>query len=447
LRTGPSCIAWAAVIGGLVASAAWSTEFSRVGSLMSQGRYAQAYAESLGWGPTASLRGDQADLRAHAAYHALALDDARQAAQRARFLGCESHSASWLPVSEIDRRVTAAERLFEKALYVSVSEGASGYTIFVSRAFELADHVMRHAAAAYQEASKLAYGAASCPASLPPLRIYLFRSNHDARSFLSVLGLHAPTTGSAASLGIGVLLWQESGGRPSYPSPYSCGAVLAHEVLHVFQRFRGVEGAPQWLTEGTAQIAEDLVDPNHRIQTMAGALRACESHPQALAWSLSNAEHSGFELYPVHYLLALTVMETYGPRALGALMARTSTRPQEPLTEALWTTLRTTPEALVSRAQELLASEEAARALVELSRLDPGSEDAAHGFHGASERWPGEPYLAYVAARSLAHVGRCMEATALLSRLEDCGYRGCVDGTTDDLRKLLEGRSVNDRSD
>ncbi len=416
-------------------------------SLVSQGRYVQAYTESLGWGPAASLRGDQAYLRAYAAYHALALDDARQAARRARSLGYESPSASWLSASEIDRRVTAAERSFERAVHVSTPSGEVAYRIWAGGAPELADQVVRHAAAAYREASNLAYGAVSSPASLPPLRIYLFRSNHDARSFLSGLGLQAPTTGSAASLGVGLLLWQELRGRPTYPSPYSCGAVLAHETLHVFQGFQGVEDAPRWLTEGTAQIAEDLMDPNHRIQTIAGAIRACESHPSALAWSLSNAEHAGFELYPVHYLLALTVMETCGPRALGALMARASTRPQEPPTEVLWTTLRTTPEALVSRAQALLASEEAAQALVELSCLDPGSEGAARGFQYASEQWRDEPYLAYVAARSLAHVNRCAEATVLLSRLEDRGYLGCVDGTTDELRKLLEKRSADDRSD
>lgn len=425
---------------------AQAAEPQEVLGLISQGRYARAYSETLEWGATGDLDGDKSYLRAHAAYHALLLAEAGRAADRAASLGYERPASGWLAASEIRRRVAGAERLLRVGRRVVAPGGSAAYHVYAAEPSQFLDGLIEAAPAAYGAAAEVTFGTATPRTPRPALTLYVFPSNHAASRFLEHLGLRAPTAGSAASLGLGVMMWERLDRRPACPSPYSAGAGLAHETLHAFQNMLGVEGVTPWLVEGTALLAEDRVDPNHRIQTRAAAVGSAAMQPGVLERVLEGTTPPSFETYPAFYTLAWTVARDLGPRALGDLMVRRATRPSEAPADSLTAVLGMSPGELATRARAAMQSEDwaAARALSRLAELGGTSEAALRGFQAAAEQWPDEPYLGYLAAVSLLRTNRGEEARQLTDRLGRMGYLGCVDGTLDDLYLGLDGNDSDE---
>lgn len=425
---------------------AWASGTESAVELIRQGRYTRAYLESMTWGDPSRLSGDQAYLRAHAAYQCLALDDARAAAQWARRLGCDAIWPGWLSASEIDRRVTLAERSLMDAHQVPSSSAQPLYLAYSSASEAFVSSVLECASEAYTAAMATAFGVAPSVWACYPVRLYVFLTNREASQFLEVLGLHAPTDGMAASIGLGVLMWERLDHEPACPTPYSITAALAHETLHVFQSTVGVEGGPLWLTEGAAMMAEDPVDPNHALHMRSRAIHAINREPGAIELALYENRASSYSRYPIYYLLATSVAAEFGVGSLGALMHRHAERPHETPAQAMVSVLGVTPSELVVRVRTRTESEEwaPARALAALAEQADDPARLAQGLIEASECWPGEPYLTYLAALCLKQSGHGAEALELARHLEDRGYLGCADGTMAQLIHGGGGRGADD---
>jgi len=408
--------------------------------LVSQGRYAEAYVEASAG---CSQVGDSLYLAALSAYNSLMLDDARRDLARLRHLGYERRDRGWPTVSDMSARLAAAERWTAASAPLGAPGARAGYDRFSSAEAAFATEIERSAPEAYGAACRIAFGSPRPPDPTPPIALYLFDHNTDAAEFLSALALHARTDGSGASIGLGIMLWRDLGGSVAHPGPYGLRATLAHETLHGFQSLIGAEYGPRWTVEGTALMAECLVDPNRALELRCKALLALGAgRDRVLAAMKPGSER--FEDYPVYFVLCSYLARENSLASLGALM-RDLNRYGGPSTEeALWRRFALTPAALatdVVRDAERGGPEwTAARDLVALrGRADAPGAEPTDGLLAAYRAHPDEPYLGYLAARALVRAGRLAEARTLVARLARTGYEGAAGGTLADLQGQLDG--------
>jgi hypothetical protein len=238
------------------------------------------------------------------------------------------------------------------------------------------------------------------------------------------------------------MLWRELDGCDAHPGPYGLRATLAHETLHAFQSLMGVEYGPRWTIEGTALMAECLVDPNRALDLRCKALTAVRGDRARVLAALQSSEER-FDDYPVYYMLCSCFARRQSLAALGALMRDLNRYHGRSTEDALWYSSALTPVALAAAAlrdTEQAPEWAAARDLVALRARAGGDPDQqATELLAAYRARSDEPYLGFLAARALVRAGRLSEARAVISRLERTGYEGAVEGTLTDSEAMMRG--------
>ncbi len=410
-------------------------------ALLLEGRYAECYS----WLRERHIeqRRDPLEhyLFAYAAYCALQLADVRAYARSAAAGGVDAPFPGWIPARSLTTGVEAVAPMLPAGGWVRAPDGTALFRVYAAPGVALSDQLTAAGPGAYRAAARIAFGDRADRLDLPPLSLFVFADDLDGAQFLRRLALEAPTDGSAVTVGLGLLFWERREGRQTWSAPYRAEATLAHETLHALQAMLGLQYGARWSIEGSALLAEDAVDPNHAIRTRAAALELLETTPDALERALDATGAGEFALYPAYYALAEALVGEHGLPTLGAAMRGINRRSGGSPEHALRQSCGLDRTDLVALCRHRMAGPawDAARELRRLER--EGAAVDAPAWEAAFRSWPGEPYLALLAARAALHAGKTEEARGIARSLEAQGYVGAREAT---VAQLL-GRQTTDR--